>query len=219
MLFSTLGAAFGASGSPSSSKSASPGLRKINKLNPDSLLWAPWFATVCPPRSHHEGKSSHRGGAGGDSQQGVFDNLQLRAITAELIKQTISLLRKNNVAQQLSGQTIVAFDGDQPANVGVQHHEFAWRSQGDCDKGISVFFWFATFRYQQIRQPKSPWAKAFRSSHPKHDASHPRSKCPWASCVLLPSPPKIHPKMPKIDTQPPKSNWRAPNIDALDSKT
>ena len=110
MLFSTLGAAFGASGSPSSSKSASPGLRKINKLNPDSLLWAPWFATVCPPRSHHEGKSSHRGGAGGDSQQGVFDNLQLRAITAELIKQTISLLRKNNVAQQLSGQTIVAFD-------------------------------------------------------------------------------------------------------------
>ena len=140
MLFSTLGAAFGASGSPSSSKSASPGLRKINKLNPDSLLWAPWFATVCPPRSHHEGKSSHRGGAGGDSQQGVFDNLQLRAITAELIKQTISLLRKNNVAQQLSGQTIVAFDGDQPANVGVQHHEFAWRSQGDCDKGISGFF-------------------------------------------------------------------------------
>ena len=51
---------------------------KTNKFNPNSLLCPLWFATVWPPRSKHKGKSSHRGGAGGDSPRGVFDYFYVR---------------------------------------------------------------------------------------------------------------------------------------------
>ena len=48
--------------------------------------------------------------------------------------------KKHDVTQHLSGQAIVAFDDDQPSQVGAQQQKLVWTSQGNSDKNISCSF-------------------------------------------------------------------------------